>query len=94
MALLVHQRRLSRLERLATRNDLVSTHTVNRVSRFDGRTRVIAVRTANGWQRRRHIRWTLENVDRLRGSVREVLLSRNLHRARVPLAWVPLDRQR
>lgn len=94
MALLVPQRHSSdRLERLATRPALVSTHSVARVSRFDGRTRVVAVRTAAGWQRPRHIRWTRENVDRLRGTVREVLLARHFRRARVPLAWIPTERQ-
>jgi hypothetical protein len=95
MALLVpHRHSSDRLERLATRQDLVSTDTVARVSRFDGRTRVVAVRTADGWQRGSRVRWTRENVDRLRGSVREVLLSRHFRRARVPLAWVPVGQQR
>jgi hypothetical protein len=95
MALLVPHRHSShRLERLATRPTLVSTQAVAHVSRFDGRTRVIAVRTAHGWQRGWRMRWTRENVDRLRGTVREVLLSRHFRRARVPLAWVPTERQR
>lgn len=83
-----------RLEQLVTRQTLVSTRAVARVSRFDGRTRIIAFRTEQGWQRGGRIRWTRRTVEQLRGDVREVLLSRYFRRARVPLAWVPKDSHR
>lgn len=78
-----------RLARSATRPALESTVAVSRVSRFDGRTRVLAVRTDLGWRRSRRLIWTRETVEDLRGEVREVLLSRFLRRARVPLSWIP-----
>lgn len=84
-----HQRDTVRLEQLVTRQALVSTRTVAKVSRFDGRTRIVAVRTAEGWQRGVRMPWTRDSVEQLRGDVREVLLSRFFRRARVPLAWVP-----
>jgi hypothetical protein len=84
-----HRRDHERLEQLVTRQALVSTQAVARVSRFDGRTRIVAVRTDQGWQRGLRIRWTRDSVELLRGDVREVLLSRWFRHARVPLAWVP-----
>ena len=82
-----------RLERSATRPALESTLAVSRVSRFDGRTRVLAVRTDAGWRRSRRLPWTRQTVESLRGDVREVLLSRFFRRARVPLSWIPEARR-
>lgn len=78
-----------RLERAASRPALESTGAVSRVSRFDGRTRVLAVRTDVGWHRSRRLPWTRQTVEHLRGEAREVLLSRFFRRARVPLSWIP-----
>lgn len=77
-----------------TRQALVSSRAVAKVSRFDGRTRIVAVRTQQGWRRGVRLRWTRDTVEQLRGEIREVLLSRHLRRARVPLTWVPKETDR
>jgi hypothetical protein len=95
MALLVPPRRFSvRLERRVARPELASTRSVSRVGRLDGRTRIVAVRTVDGWQPGRRLRWTRQTIGMLRGPVREVLLERHFQRARVPLAWIPAEPQR
>lgn len=78
-----------RLERSATRPELETTLAVSRISRFDGRTHVLAVRTDLGWHRSRRLPWTRQTVESLRGDVREVLLSRFFRRARVSMSWIP-----
>lgn len=90
MVLLAHPRAESgRLARSASRPGLETAGTVARVSRFDGRTHVLAVRTDAGWSRSKRLPWTRETVEALRGDAREVLLSRHFRRARVSISWIP-----
>jgi hypothetical protein len=62
------------------------------VAKTDGRTTVLAFRTAGGaWLRpRRRTRFTGESIDRMRhAGVAEVVLRRHLRRASIPLSWIP-----
>ena len=70
----------------------VSTSVALRLCRFDGRTRVVSLRDAEGWLPMKRLRWTRPLLSELRErGAREVLLKRGFTRGRVPLTWFPED---